>query len=254
MDHLVLGHLDLSSPEIQRTLAIKEGMVHIEWLDSAVKHLTANQCKERPQITPLNLHSWFRCNCWWVDLMAIEDKLVWVVGHYHLYTWVKGVENFSNHPTDYERLHRPRHGWRDRYLYFTQQMIWLNAASYCTQRYAVNCLLGTRRVQASIYSGLVPAANCRIKEDVKHVYFFSWVCCRCSWKGNRKLVPLFPRKPTKGVISSLSIIDRIYASIATCIFIEVLGIKHYFPQNHLIWIMMNTDVQNCYFLTDINIL
>ena len=31
MDHLVLGHLDLSSPEIQRTLAIKEGMVHIEF-------------------------------------------------------------------------------------------------------------------------------------------------------------------------------------------------------------------------------
>jgi len=213
-----------------------------------MKYLTANQCKERPQITPLNLHSWFRYNRWWVDLMAIEDKLIWVVGHYHIYTWVKGVENFSNHPTDYERLHRPRHGWRDRYLYFTQQMIWLNAASYCTQRYAVNCLLGTRRVQASIYSGLVPAANCRIKEDVKHVYFFSWVCCRCSWKGNRKLVPLFPRKPTKGVISSLSIIDRIYASIATCIFIEVLGIKHYFPQNHLIWIMMTTDVQNFYFL------
>jgi hypothetical protein len=53
-------------------------------------------------------------------------------------------------------------------------------------------------------------------------------------KGNRKLVPLFPRKPIKGVMSSLSIIDRIYASIASCIFIEVLGIKHYSPQNHLI--------------------
>jgi hypothetical protein len=48
MDHLALGHLDLSSPEIQRTLAIKEGMVHIEWLDSTMKNLTANQCKERP--------------------------------------------------------------------------------------------------------------------------------------------------------------------------------------------------------------
>ena len=80
-------------------------------------------------------------------------------------------------------------------------MIWLNAVSYCTQRYAVNGLLRTGRVQASIYSGLEPAANCRIKEDVKHVYFFSWVCCRCSWKGNRKLVPPFPRKPTKGVIT-----------------------------------------------------
>jgi hypothetical protein len=174
--------------------------------------------------------------------MAIAYKLVWVVGHYHLYTWVKGVKNFSNHPTNYERLHRPRHGWRDRYLYFAQQVIWLNAASYCTQRCAVNCLLGTGRVQASIYSGLEPAANCRIKEDVKHVCFFSWVCCGCSWKGNRKLVPLFPRKPIKGVMSSLSIIDRIYASIASCIFIEVLGIKHYSPQNHLIWIMMTTNV------------
>jgi hypothetical protein len=100
-----------------------------EYLDLTLKCLTANQCKERPQVTPLNLYSWFRYNWWWVYLVAIEDKFVWVVGHYHLHTWVKGVENFTNHPTDYEWLDRPRHGWRCRYLYSAEQMLWLNAAS-----------------------------------------------------------------------------------------------------------------------------
>ncbi|TVU26892.1 hypothetical protein EJB05_29463 [Eragrostis curvula] len=37
-----------------------------------------------------------------------------VPGDYHLHTWVKGVENFSNHPPNNKRLHRPRHGSRDR--------------------------------------------------------------------------------------------------------------------------------------------
>jgi hypothetical protein len=130
MDHLALGHLGLSSPEFWRIMPIRKGIVCIEYLDSIMKHLFANQCKERSQITPLNLYSWFRYNCWWVYLMAIEDKLVWVVGHCHLHTWVEGVENFSNHPTNYERLHGSRHGWNKRYWYFAQQMLSLNAASY----------------------------------------------------------------------------------------------------------------------------
>ncbi|WVZ54395.1 hypothetical protein U9M48_005200, partial [Paspalum notatum var. saurae] len=36
-----------------------------------------------------------------------------VPGHCHLHTWAKGFENFSNHPTDYERLHSPRHGGQE---------------------------------------------------------------------------------------------------------------------------------------------
>ena len=121
------------------TMAIREGIAFVECL-SMMEHLTANQCEERPQVTPLNLYPRFRYNSWWVDLMAIEYEFVWVVGHYHLHTWVKGVENFSNHPPNYERLHRPRHGWRDRYLYFAQEMLWLN---------------GSKRMHSMIHSELL---------------------------------------------------------------------------------------------------
>jgi hypothetical protein len=39
---------------------------------------------------------------------------------------------------------------------------------------------------------------------------------------------LFPRKP-KGGIFSLTITDRIYTSNVSCMFFQVLGIKHFFP-------------------------
>lgn len=105
-------------------------------------------------------------------------------------------------------------------------------------------LLGTGRRQASIYSGLEPAAKCRIKEGVRHVCFFSWLCCGCSSKGKGRLY------------LSLPITERIYASIASCVssFKFLIGIKHFSPQSHLIWIMMTKCAKLffCYWYIYIN--
>lgn len=113
------------------TMAIREEEVVVVLVEhlSTMEHLTANQCEERPQIAPLNLHPWFRHNSWWVDLMAIKHEFVGVVGHHHLHTRVEGVEDFSDHPPDYERLHRPGHGWRDRYLCFARESLALTEQS-----------------------------------------------------------------------------------------------------------------------------
>lgn len=68
------------------------------------------QCEERSHVSALDLNSRFGCDCGRVELMAIEDQLVGIVGDHHLHARLKRVQHFSYHPPNNKRLQQSRHG------------------------------------------------------------------------------------------------------------------------------------------------